>query len=229
MARRIAFLNLFLDDFDLDESENIEPGTNIISLNAEQVVLAQKDLDFKGIICSSGLIVPDGSGVVLAAKFLYGERLYKVAGIDLAEKLINEKNKIAILGSTQKVVDLLTEKYKNKIVFAHNGFFSEEKENEIVEKIVESKAELLLVGMGAPKQEKFIYKHRKKLEKTISMGIGGALDVFAGVKKRAPKLFISLHLEWLYRLIAEPFRIKRIFLKLPSYLFLIFVYKLKKG
>lgn len=208
----------------------IKAGSHIISLNMEQVIMAQDDPGLKDIIINSELIIPDGSSVVLSLKFLFNARyeLDKVAGIDLAEKLISEKQRIAILGSTQEVVDILKEKYKNKIVFAENGFFPISKEDDIAKKISDSKPEVLLVGMGIPRQEKFINKYHKSLfENFISMGVGGTLDVLAGKRLRAPKWTVKLHLEWLFRLIQEPLRIKRIYRIVFRYLLLLMLFKLK--
>lgn len=227
MFRRINFLNLPLDLFDFDQIDEIEPGSQIISLNAEQVVLAEDDLEFHKIISESELVIADGSSIVLGVKMLAKQGKYssniakqikKIAGVELAEKLIERSKKLAILGSNQKVIDILQEKYKNKLVFAQNGYFSEENKEEIQKKIIESKPDLLLVGMGAPKQEKFIFEIKKSLKSTVLIGVGGSLEIYAQEKKRAPKFFITLHLEWLYRLIREPFRFKRIFTRVPRYL-----------
>lgn len=238
--KRIFFADFPLDLFDLKESAEITANKDdffqIISLNAEQIVLALDDNNLKKIFQEANLVIPDGEGAVLAAKFSLSKEeksllnqgffeIKKLSGVDLAEKLIKEKNRVAILGSKQKVIDQLQEKYLEKIVFAENGYFEEDKEEEITEKIRNSKAELLLVGLGSPKQEYFIYKHRKSFQRMVCMGVGGALDVLANEKKRAPKFLIDLKLEWFFRLIREPLRIKRILLRIPRYL--VFLLRLK--
>ena len=163
-------------------------------------------------------------------KFLKGKHIKdvkKLAGIDLASKLLEIKEKIAVLGSKPEIIRAIKEKYGEKIVFAHHGYFSEEEIPEIISKIKASQPELLLVGMGAPKQEKFIHKYKEDFQEIISMGVGGTLDVLAGSKKRAPELFITLDLEWFYRLIREPFRFKRIFFRVPRFIILLITEKLR--
>lgn len=225
---RVKFKNLAFDLFDLEQSSEISPGSQIFSLNAEQFVMAQDDPELRYIIENSELIIPDGAGIVLGAKFFTNldknqkKQIKKVAGIDLARKLVEEKQKIAILGSTEEIISILKEKFSEKIVFAHHGFINLEKEEEIAHEISKLEPDLLLVGMGSPRQEKFIYRHKCLLANTICMGVGGSLDVFSGLQKRAPKIFIALHLEWFFRMIREPFRLKRILLRIPRYLFFLF-------
>jgi N-acetylglucosaminyldiphosphoundecaprenol N-acetyl-beta-D-mannosaminyltransferase len=197
----------------------------------EQCVLARDDFEFGEIIRKAELIIPDGASVVLAFNYLFRRnepRIKKLAGIDLAEKLLQEKNRVAILGSRPNVVEKLRQKYKNKLVFAHHGYFSLEEAGQIAEKISKAQPEILLVGMGAPLQEKFIDHHKNLFQNTICMGVGGTLEVFAGLRLRAPKLFVALNLEWLFRLIQEPSRLKRILEKVPRYLYLL-VFCGKKG
>lgn len=224
---RINFMGFDLDLFDFGQIDQIKAGDHIISLNAENFVIAKEDKEFERIIQSSELTIPDGSGIVLGVRLLLNQRISKVAGIDLAKKLIEKKNRIAFLGSSDEVINILKEKYRDKLVYAHNGYFATEQEDEIAKKIQQSKPELLLVGLGAPKQEKFIHKYKKNFSNCIQMSVGGTLDVLSGKRSRAPKFFIALHLEWLYRMLMEPFRIKRIFMRVPKYLFFLLRYMTK--
>ena len=112
------------------------------------------------------------------------------------------------------------------IVYYHNGYFNNE--TEIFEELNTKSAKLILVAMGAPKQEKFIYNAKKTLKPALMIGIGGSLDVWSGSIKRAPRIFQKLGLEWFYRTITQPSRIKRIFPTLPLFLIKAINYKFSK-
>ncbi len=234
MFRRILFLDLPLDDFELSQIDLIPAGSFVVSLNLENVALAAENPEFKRIISSADLVLADGEAVVLAANYLSPttkalsnqsenklKKIHKVAGIDLAENLLSKHDRIAILGSTTEVITRLQEKYLGKIVFAHHGFFSLGDSEDIAKQIQASNAQILLVGMGAPRQEKFIYDHKKYFSQTISLAVGGTLDVLAGAHSRAPRWMIKMKLEWLFRIFQEPFRLKRIFWRVPRFCSLI--------
>ena len=125
----------------------------------------------------------------------------------------------------------MSEKYQGlKVVGTNDGYFKKEgEENDaVVAKINESGAKLLFVCLGVPAQEKWINANKANLKTVrMCMGLGGSLDVYAGAVKRAPKIFIALSCEWLYRLIKEPWRLGRM-MKLPKFLFGIYAYKFKK-
>jgi|GEM_PF-3479718 len=231
---RILFLGLPLDFFDLSQASLIPAGAFVASLNLENVALAVENPEFKRIISSADLVLADGEAVVLAANYLSHtvtnsdnqpqnklKKIHKVAGIDLAEILLLKHDRIAILGSTTEVIAKLQEKFAEKIVFAHHGFFALGESEYIARQIGASGAEILLVGMGAPAQEKFIYDYKKYFSSTTALAVGGALDVLAGAHSRAPAWMINLKLEWLFRILQEPFRLKRIFLRVPRFCSLI--------
>ncbi len=155
------------------------------------------------------------------------KQINKVAGVELAQMFLEKKKRIAILGSTDDVIKKLRENYCEKLVFAHHGFYKSEEEKTIVNQIVDSSPEILLVGMGAPKQEEFIFKYKNEFENMIAMGVGGSLDVLSGKCFRAPKIFLKLDLEWFYRLVLEPFRIKRILNRVPRFVLLLLCKLLK--
>jgi len=222
MFNRRQFFNLYIDSFTKEEQiGSIPEGSHIVTLNMEQVVLAQKDEIFAQIIREAELIIADSAAIELTAKFIYGYRdIKKLAGIDLAQLLINRFSRIAILGARVEVIGILQKKLGHKLVFAHHGYFSEE-EKDLTEKIISLQPELLLVALGSPRQEKFIYQSKKFLPKTISIGVGGSFDIWSGSLKRAPKWMISLHLEWLFRIFQEPNRIKRFLYNLNGYFLLL--------
>lgn len=223
---RHSFFNLYIDDFDLDHLSEIKPGFHIANLNLDQVILAQKDPEFLKIINSADLIIPDGAIIPLSFKFFMPKSgskpsLKKCAGIDLAHELIQKSKRLALIGSTQEVIDKLKIKFADSLVFAQNGFFHLDQKDEIFKQLVLAKPDLLLVAMGAPLQEKLIAELVSELPSTIKMGVGGAFDVWAGKHQRAPRWMIFLSLEWLFRIIQEPYRLKVFFFNMCSYALLL--------
>ena len=181
------------------------------------------------VINSADMIIPDGAGVVLAAKILKTPLKQKVAGIELAYNLIKYLDEtggtLFLLGSKEETVEKaavnLNEKYKNLKVFYHHGYFDRnnpEENQKVLEKINASEPDVVFVCFGAPTAEKWIYENRAEFNRGLFIGVGGTIDVIAGVKKYAPKIFIKLNLEWFYYLIRHPSRIKRM-MKLPKFVF----------
>lgn len=179
------------------------------------------------------IITPDGEGVAFAAKYLHQPVEVKLAGVDTVEYLFGLANelsaKVYIYGSQQKVLDILKEKldrkYPNmKVVGLKNGY--DYNHDLIFKDMVEQQPDIVLVAFGVPKQEQLIAEHFDMFSQGIFVGCGGSLDVLSGVKKRAPQFFINVRLEWLYRLIKEPRRIKRFYQS--NIKFLLEVRKLRK-
>ncbi|SHE75274.1 N-acetylmannosaminyltransferase [Thermoanaerobacter uzonensis DSM 18761] len=201
--------------------------------NAEIVMMAQKDKEYMEILNNTDLNVPDGSGIVFASKVFKNPLSERVAGFDLMMEFIKDISsrniKIYLLGSAPQIAEQarvnLEKLYPSvKIVGTHHGYFTDEEENKIIEEINNKGAEVLFVALGAPKQEKWIYKNRNKLKVKIAMGVGGSFDVIAGKAKRAPYLYRKLGLEWLYRLIKEPWRYKRM-MALPKFALKVLLHK----
>ncbi|WP_234119286.1 WecB/TagA/CpsF family glycosyltransferase [Clostridium hydrogenum] len=193
---------------------------NIISGNPEILYngLSNKFL-FDNFTNENSIIIPDGVGVVLAAKLVGTPVKEKVAGIEVMEEIIKkceaENKGIYLVGTKQEIIEAcaqnIQKKYpKLRIAGFHNGFFDLDNCNDLIEDIKESKPYAIFVAMGSPRQEKFIVKYMNELPCTVYMGVGGSFDIFAGVLNRAPRWMIKLGLEWLYRVIKEPFRIKRL-------------------
>jgi len=204
-------------------------GLNMIfTPNSEILVDAVKDIEFAQILNSGDLVVPDGIGVVMASKF-YGEPFNeRVAGYDLMCRLIElayiRNKSIYFLGGkegiAEEAAERLRQKYKDiKILGVHNGYFDDEEEKLIINDIINLKPDIVFVALGAPKQEKWIFNNRHNLPSKIAMGVGGSIDVVAGVTKRAPDFYQKAGLEWFYRLIKDPKRIFRI-MKLPKFILL---------
>lgn len=200
----------------------------IYTPNSEILFDAVKDRAYETILNSGDLVIPDGIGVVIASKF-YGKPLKeRVAGYDLMNKLIEiawgEEKSIYLFGGKPGVAEEASEKIKEnyegiKICGVHHGYFQEEDGNEIINEINSRKTDVLLVALGAPNQEKWIFTNRERLDCRIAMGVGGSLDVLAGKVSRAPEFYQKAGLEWFYRLIKNPSRIGRM-LKLPRFILL---------
>lgn len=194
--------------------------------NPEIIMAAQKDKALMKALYRASLIVPDGIGVVLASRLLKGPNLpERVAGFDLVQNLFarmaSTDHTVYFLGGapgvTEEAAAAMGNKYKGlKIVGTDHGYFKEEEEGAVIQRIQEAKPDLLLVGLGAPKQEKWIEKNRGILPAKVCIGVGGSFDVMAGKVKRAPVAFQKLGLEWFYRLITQPTRAKRM-LQLPVF------------
>ena len=202
-------------------------GSNlVVTPNPEIVMCAKDDPEFKEIINHASLVIPDGIGVIKGAKILGTPLKERVAGYDLICNLFEQAKDGSISfyfwGSKPGVAELAKEKIKEKypelnVLGTHHGYFKEEEENEIIEEIRSLKPDILLVGLGFPKQEKTIHKYLNERIFKIGIGCGGSIDVIAGTVKRAPKFFINLHLEWFYRLLKQPTRFKRM-LVLPQFI-----------
>lgn len=220
---RISFDNALDKAEQLVKSEGVSA---IFTPNPEIIMAAKDDEEFKEILNSADLCTADGIGVVYAARILKTPVPERVAGFDLTcgllERLSHSGEGVFLFGAKPGVAETakanIEKKYEGiNIVGTRNGYFAADDEPEIVKQINESGAKLLLVCLGAPKQEKWIVANRDKLSVNLCMGVGGTLDVFAGTAKRAPKIFIKLNLEWLYRLIKNPSRIGR-FAALPKFM-----------
>lgn len=198
----------------------------IVTPNPEIILKASNDSQYRAVLNNADLSLPDGFGVILASIFLGNPIYSRVTGSDLSNKLFelaNDKQyKIFILGgmddSAQIAKNKLELKYKNiKIVGATSGFeniknISDEENENIINTINQSGAQILFVGYGAPFQEQWIFDNLKKMTSVkVALGIGGVIDFISGRAIRAPRIFRKLGLEWLWRLFLEPYRAQRIF------------------
>ncbi len=201
-----------------------EHAARVVTPNAEIAYEALHDENTRTLLNSAELMLPDGAGVVLASKILKTPLKQKVAGVDFADGLLGvletTGQSLYLLGSKPGIGELAAQKMTQKhpklrIAGIADGYFQDEAP--VIDKINASGADVLFVCLGAPKQEQFMARHQMALHVKLMAGLGGTLDSFAGTVKRAPKWMIRLNLEWLYRLIKEPKRFKRM-LRLPKYL-----------
>ncbi|MDP4143944.1 MAG: WecB/TagA/CpsF family glycosyltransferase [Bacillota bacterium] len=193
---------------------------NIISGNPEVLYNGLYDESlFAKCNSENSLIIPDGIGVVLAAKLIKEPVKEKIAGIEVMDSIIKQCEKseksIYLVGAKQEILEQcllnLHTKYSNLIIAgSHNGYFDLNNCQELIEDIKLKKPYAIFVAMGCPRQEYFINKYMDELPSKIYMGVGGSFDVIAGKVNRAPRWMINLGLEWLYRVAKEPFRIKRL-------------------
>lgn len=238
MREKVEIVGVNINNVDMNEAADMLAEyleTDICNMvftpNSEILVEAVKDREFEEILNKGHLVIPDGIGVVIASRFYGTPFRERVAGFDLTMRLMEIADKkgssIYLLGGKEGVAEeaaiKLTERYSGlKIAGTRNGYFDEDSEEKIINDINNCNADILLVALGAPKQEKFIYRHNEELKVKIAMGIGGSLDIIAGRAKRAPEFFQKAGLEWLYRLIKEPRRIIRM-MRLPKFIALAFI------
>lgn len=187
-----------------------------VTANPEAVVRAQDDPEFAEILRRADLVVADGIGVVWASRRLGQPLPMRVPGIELMEALCAHAARaglrVFLLGGAEGVAEqaartLLRNHPGLRIAGTHHGYFPDD--GPVVERIAESRADLLFVGMGMPRQEKWLSRHLPELGVRLAMGVGGSLDVLAGRVRRAPGFVQRVHLEWLYRLLQEPRRWRR--------------------
>lgn len=197
----------------------------VVTPNPEIVMTCWENPDAMEAVQNADLVLPDGVGVVYGAKILGTPLKGKLPGIDFATELMRRMAKrggrVYLLGAKPGIAETagerMTAQFPGLIICGtHDGYFQDDVP--VIEEINALKPDLLLVCLGAPKQELWMYRNRPCLKVGLMAGLGGSLDVFAGTAKRAPVIFQKLGMEWFYRLIKEPWRFKRM-MKLPKFLF----------
>lgn len=184
----------------------------LVAINAEKIL--KEDERLKKII-NENIGYPDGVGAVMALK-QKGLKAVKIPGsefwLDIIKRYEKEKS-FYLIGSTQEVIDNTIKKLKQEfpsinILGYQNGFINEEQKEALKEKLQQLKPHVVYVAQGTPRQE-FLMDELIKIHPALYMGLGGSFDIYGGDKKRAPKIFLDLHLEWFYRLLKEPTRFGR--------------------
>lgn len=208
--------------------------TFIITANPEVVMKANEDRELMDIVKMATYISADGIGIVKAAQILGDPLPGRVTGYDTMIQLLevgNQKQyKIFLLGAQKetihKTVEKIHETYPHvDIVGYHDGYFNWE-DNQIAEMVKELQPDLVFVALGVPRQEKWIAQNLNQFSHGVFIGVGGSFDVIAGTVKRAPVIWQKLNLEWLYRLLRQPSRWRRM-LVLPHFAIKIFKLKYK--
>lgn len=232
MAERVNILGVDVDAVTMAEAVDVvrramdtRAGVMVATANAEMLMRATHDEELRRILNASALVVPDGAGTVWAARHLGHAMPERVAGYDLAQELLRcapaEGRRVYFFGSAPGVAEKAKAKAKQlypgiEIVGVRNGFFSPADNAAIIAEIRAARPDLLLVALGVPKQEKWIAAHLAELDVPVAIGVGGTLDVMAGVMKRAPLWMQKAKLEWLFRGLMQPKRAGRL-LALPKF------------
>lgn len=228
---RTEILGVTFDSVTLDEAVDRamalldQEGPHLVATpNPEIVQLAQRDPEFARVLADAALVIPDGVGVVYAAKILGRSLKGRVPGIEFASALMGRLaetgRRLFLLGAKPGVAELaaanLAVEYPGLVICGtHDGYFQQDEP--VAEAIRQARADVVFVCLGAPKQEKWIAANGAGTGARLLVGLGGSLDVFAGQVKRAPEAFQKLGLEWFYRLCKQPSRIARM-ARLPLFL-----------
>ena len=222
---RVDVLGVGFDPVDLEGAVRAaaamvdEPGPHlIVTANVELVMRARRAPDLQSILHRAALVVADGVGVVWGARRLGRPLPGRVPGIDLAGRLCGEAARrgwrVCLVGGAPGVAAEAASTLRRwhagiDVAQALHGYFGPEDEGAVTTAIRETAPTLLLAGLGSPRQERWLDRHLASLAVPLGIGIGGALDVWAGRARRAPRVVQRLGLEWCYRLIRQPSRVRR--------------------
>ena len=228
--KRIDILGVGFDNVNMAEAlaraeALLDGGSHyVVTPNSEIVYDAQTNADLRDILNNADLVLPDGIGVVKASSILETPLKEKVAGVEVAENLLpilaRKGASLFLLGAKPGIAERAAEKMRSLapglvIAGTRDGYFKDDAE--AAEAVRASKADVVYVCLGSPRQETFIAENLREMGCRLAIGLGGTLDVFAGEAKRAPKIFIDLGLEWFYRLLRQPSRLGRM-MRLPKFL-----------
>jgi len=201
----------------------------VITADANALVLAQQDVEFRVLLQTADLITPDGAGLLWAARRLKQPFPERVPGVELVAQLVRMSHERgyrlyfvgAAPGVAQRAAHALQQSFPNaQIVGVDHGYFHPDEEPAILKRIAAACPDVLLVGMGMPRQEKWIARHKERLGVPVSVGVGGSFDVYGGVVRRAPRWMQRYGLEWLWRLLHDPRKIAKV-RNLPRFVWLV--------
>lgn len=200
---------------------NIEDNYIINTINPHSYCLSRYDKLFNEALNSSDILLPDGTGIILAAKILNNQSINKIAGADIHQYLLHQANlksqKVFYLGAAQSTLKLIESKVKKEFpnIYvssfspAYKPQFSNKETALMLEKVNDFKPDILFVGMTAPKQEKWVFANKDNIDANIIVSIGAVFDFYAGTIKRPGNFWVSIGLEWLPRFLKEPKRLAR--------------------
>lgn len=206
-------------------SRDQQPCQQLITVNPEFVMAAQRDSHFRQAINAATLVVADGVGVVWATRYLGAATPERITGVDtliaLARCCAQAGYRLYLLGAAPGVAEETATRLQSlapglQIAGTYAGTPAQTEEDEIIERVRAAQADILCVAYGAPAQDLWIYRNLSRLPVALAVGVGGAYDFISGRQRRAPRLMQSLGLEWLYRLYREPWRWRRM-LALPRF------------
>jgi N-acetylglucosaminyldiphosphoundecaprenol N-acetyl-beta-D-mannosaminyltransferase len=202
------------------------PCQQIVTVNPEFVMAAQRNRLFREAINAAALVLPDGTGVVWAARYLGRPTPERVTGTDtltaLAHRCASAGYRVYLLGAAPGVAEEAADRLRQmapglQIAGTYAGSPAPDEEDAIIERIRAAQADVLCVAYGAPAQELWIYRNLARLPAAVAIGVGGAFDFLSGRQKRAPRLMQRMGLEWLFRLYREPKRWRRILVAVPIF------------
>lgn len=191
----------------------------VITADANAILLALADPEFRALMECASLVTPDGSGLLWAGRQLRQPFPERVSGVDLVEQLTRLSHergyRLYFLGAAPGVAERaahrLLQRYPNaQIVGVQHGYFAPSDEPTVVAQIAAARPDVLLIGMGMPRQEKWAWRHRDALGVPVMMGVGGSFDVYGGVVRRAPRWMQRTGCEWLWRLAHDPRKIHKV-------------------
>ena len=228
---RVNILGVDFDNYTMDEALDAgmalleQPGAHyVVTPNPEIVETCRENEAARRAVGGAALVIPDGIGVMYGAKILGTPLKQRLPGIEFAQGLMarmaRQGKSLYLLGAKPGVAEQAAERLRKDypglvIAGTHDGYFQDD--GPVTDAIRASGADVVFVCLGAPKQELWMEKNGAATGAHLLLGLGGALDVFAGVVQRAPAIFCKLGLEWLYRLLKQPSRIGRM-ARLPLFL-----------
>ncbi len=224
----VALLGVDVDCVDFDQAADRimvrldrRQGGWVCTLNVAILMSLHHMVALKRFVDDAAIVVADGAPLVWFSRLKGRPLPERVAGVDLVESLLGrcelEQRSVYFLGSTDQVMDMFvswcTQKFPRLVIAGHaNGYFDEAEADRRAAAVGESGADLLLVGMGVPRQERFVLDHAGSFPGVVAIGVGGSFDVLSGARRRAPVWMQTLGLEWLFRLMQEPRRLWRRYL-----------------
>lgn len=231
----VAFDNLSMDEAVARALELMQErrAAYVVTPNPEIVLACREDPEAAAAVAGADLTIPDGIGVIYGAKLLKTPLKERLPGIDFSTRLLEALDEsggsVFLLGGKPGVAEAARERLHERFprlasAGVHDGYFRDD--GPVLEQINAAAPDLLLVCLGAPKQEKWMYANAPRLRVGLMVGGGGSLDVFSGNTARAPLGWQKAGLEWLYRLLKEPRRIGRM-MKLPLFLLRVLRYRPK--
>ncbi|MDE3271256.1 WecB/TagA/CpsF family glycosyltransferase [Pseudoalteromonas sp. G4] len=196
------------------EADSIKPGV-AIAINPEKILKSLECEQVKHILLNATVQYADGIGVVKAMEKKSGKKLQRIPGVELwlevVKKASENNGSVYLVGAkpevSEKAEQKLIDQFNINIAGRSDGYFKDR--SELIGNIIQSKADVVIVALGSPKQEAFIDECKKQHPNAFYMGVGGSLDVLVGNVERAPEAWCKYNLEWLYRLLKEPTRLKR--------------------